>query len=181
MNGFGKRTPGEIDLRVPPQERAHLVLRSEELPGRFAERSRAPRGRMICGAFCLNRGLHGRFEHPDEPPTHQPRSRRSTSSSPLRQRALSGGLHRAQIDAVGGRQMIEAFRHAPRPWRRPARHRVPGSDQRPALARRAPPRRKRLPTPRCRVDGSPYLLPFHTLGYGDRGCQYPAVWRESIQ
>ena len=48
-----------------------------------------------------------------QPPADQPRSCRPTSSSPLSARLIGWRLHRAKVDAIGGRQVIEALRDAP--------------------------------------------------------------------
>jgi hypothetical protein len=68
---------GQVDVRVAPQERAHLVVGRKELRDRIAKRRLAPRSNTLW--------------------------RRSMARRPLRQRTLGRWLHRVQVHTVRDR------------------------------------------------------------------------------
>src|SRR4029450_42075 len=60
--------------------------------------------------------FHGSLKRTDEPPADQSWARRSTPTSSVLSGAVGDRPHRVQIDAIGRRQMIQAFGNAP--WAR---------------------------------------------------------------
>ena len=96
----------------------------------------ATRGRIARGALRAEaRLLGGGSSDAHEPAADQARPCRTAPRAALGQRALAAGLHRAQVDAVGRRQVVQAFRDAPR-VRRAGRQRTCAS-LRPATSARA--------------------------------------------
>ena len=115
---IGKAHAGEIDVGVAPQEPAHIVVRGQERRHGIGQRWRVARrdqARRLAPGERLRRWL----ERADEPSPDDAGQRRAAAATALRQGAGSGRRHRLEIDAIGGRQVIETLGDAPRSRRRP--------------------------------------------------------------
>src|SRR3989442_10343975 len=111
--GVRKPDRREVEIRVRPQELAHVVLRSRKTGERIPERGCRARSD---GSRCvyLEMGPHGRFERPDEPAPDNAWHRRTAAEPALLARTRGRSVHGAKIHAVHRRQVIEALRDAPR-------------------------------------------------------------------
>jgi AcrR family transcriptional regulator len=111
--GVGEPHSDEIRVGIRANEKADLGLGGEKRGDRIVEGRRWSRLNLLWG-LASEPGPHRRLERSHKPTANQSGSGRSPSSASLAKGALGDGPHRLQIDPVGDRQMVEAFRNAPR-------------------------------------------------------------------
>ena len=114
MNGFGKADAREIDVGVRPEKLPHVILSCKERRDGVAERRSRPRPDGA-RSFRLEACFHRWFEKLHEPSADETGLCRTTPPAAIALRASGGRLHRREVDAVAGAQVVETFRDAPRP------------------------------------------------------------------
>jgi hypothetical protein len=103
----------EIDVGVRPQKRPHFALRCKERRDCVVECWRRPRPDSA-RSLRFEAGFHRWFEILHERPADETRPCGTTPPAAIAARSSSRWLHRAEVDAVGGAEVVEAFGDAPR-------------------------------------------------------------------
>jgi hypothetical protein len=102
---------GEVEVGVGAEEMLRFGVRGEEGGGSVGERGG---GARLDGLRRFGFDFGGRLEQADEPRAEKAGERGAAAKFVGAASGVGSGLHGADVDAIGGGEMIEAFGNAPR-------------------------------------------------------------------
>jgi hypothetical protein len=108
--GIGEGDGGEIEVGVGAEKILGFGVGGEERGGCVGERGS---GARLNGLRRFGFDFGGWLEEADEPGAEETGERGTTAEFVGAARGIGSGLHRADVDAIGGGEMIEAFGDAP--------------------------------------------------------------------